>query len=141
MEKKTEIGTDSYVWRCRLYDIKEALRKNQIPLPSPSSATAEEILVKHGFFLMKHKNSNEEVRKAFIEPVLSSMHEFASIAVAEATKDTSNLAEYLYKWMRSQKYGTEDLLHAAVCCDFVGVSRFKKALAKQIDDYFNNVKQ
>ena len=48
---------------------------------------------------------------------------------------TAGLAEAIYAWMVKQKYGEEDLLHAAVCCDFVGMARFKKALADVIEEY------
>lgn len=45
------------------------------------------------------------------------------------------LAEHLHKWMMKQKFGNEGLLHAAVCCDFVGYVRFQKALSEQIETY------
>jgi hypothetical protein len=48
-------------------------------IEQPTAEGAEEILVKHGFFIMAHKDSNEEVRKAFIEPVLAAMQEFATL--------------------------------------------------------------
>ncbi len=44
----------------------------------------------------------------------------------------SPLAEKIYKWLREQKYGEENLLHAAVCCDFAGMVHFKKALTQQL---------
>jgi hypothetical protein len=51
-----------------------------------------------------------------------------SLPPAEGTE----IAEALYKWLSQQKYGDEALLHPAVCCDFVGMTRFKAALAEQI---------
>ena len=45
------------------------------------------------------------------------------------------LAEHLYEWLSKQKYGKEEILHAAVCCDFVGMVRFKKAIAEQIKKF------
>jgi hypothetical protein len=60
----------------------------------------------------------------------------------EADDDTTYkyseaLSEHLYNWLSTQKYGEEALLHAAVCCDFVGVTRFKNALAIEIFSYLN----
>jgi hypothetical protein len=48
-------------------------------IEQPTAEGADEILVKHGFFIMAHKDSNEEVRKAFIEPVLAAMQDFAAL--------------------------------------------------------------
>lgn len=50
---------------------------------------------------------------------------------------SESLAEHIYEWLSKQKYGDEELLHAAVCCDFVGMIRFKKAIAEQIDIFIN----
>ena len=47
------------------------------------------------------------------------------------------LAEHLYDWLSKQKYCDEEILHAAVCCDFVGMVRFKKAIASQINIFYN----
>jgi hypothetical protein len=60
----------------------------------------------------------------------------------EMDEDTSYkyseaLSEHLYKWLSVQKYGEEALLHAAVCCDFVGATRFKNALAIEIFTFLN----
>jgi hypothetical protein len=46
-------------------------------------------------------------------------------------------SEHLHKWLSEQKYGEEALLHAAVCCDFVGATRFKNALAIEIFAFLN----
>jgi len=51
--------------------------------------------------------------------------------------DAEKLAEKLYEWMAEQKYGNESLLHASVCCDFAGASRFKQKLANIISDHMN----
>lgn len=45
------------------------------------------------------------------------------------------LAEELYNWMVVQKYGGEELLHAAVCCDYAGKRNFINSLQKIIDSY------
>lgn len=42
-----KVGTGSYNWRCELYDVKEALRKNQIPIPPAEGA--EEFLKSKGY--------------------------------------------------------------------------------------------
>lgn len=60
----------------------------------------------------------------------------------ELDEDTSYkyseaFSEYLHKWLSEQKYGEEALLHAAVCCDFVGATRFKNALAIKIFTFLN----
>jgi hypothetical protein len=70
------------------------------------------------------------------------------------TIDAEKLAEYLYNWLKEQKYGNENILHAAVCCDYVGLQkyhrlpsmekrlshiiRFKKAIAELITKYLEN---
>ena len=38
----------------------------------------------------------------------------------------------IISWLREQKYGEENILHAAVCCDYAGMVRFEKALRKII---------
>jgi len=48
-------------------------------------------------------------------------------------KDAEKIATSIADWLSDQKYGNEPLLHAAVCCDFVGRSRFIKALKRIID--------
>jgi len=40
--------------------------------------TAEEYLKDKGFFAMTHKEGSESVRKAFIEPVIKAMQDYAS---------------------------------------------------------------
>lgn len=50
------------------------------------------------------------------------------------------LSESLHKWLSEQKYGDEPLLHAAVCCDFVGIDRFKKALSLEIEKILSKKK-
>lgn len=37
-------------------------------------------------------------------------------------------------WLREQKYGDEELLHSAVCCDLVGRINFDRALGRQISE-------
>ena len=39
--------------------------------------TAEEILKDNGFFVMTHKEGSEHVKRAFIEPVIKSMEQYA----------------------------------------------------------------
>lgn len=47
------------------------------------------------------------------------------------------LAEHIYNWLNEQKYGDEEILHSAVCCDFAGMINFKKAIANQIDIFYD----
>ena len=51
--------------------------------PVEISDGAEEILIKHGFLVNTHKGDNEIIRKAFIEPVIAAMKEFAAQEVAK----------------------------------------------------------
>lgn len=46
------------------------------------------------------------------------------LALVKATK--------IVDWMITQKYGEQDILHAAVCCDYVGKVRFIKSIASII---------
>ena len=48
------------------------------------------------------------------------------------------IAENLYQWMTQQTYGDEALLHPAVCCDFVGMARFKSELEEIVLKNLNN---
>lgn len=43
-------------------------------------------------------------------------------------------AEIIQKWLSDQKYQGEDILHASVCCDFVGMTRFIKSLERIIEN-------
>jgi len=110
---------------------------------TPSSATAEEILVKHGFFLMTHKNSNEEVRKAFIEPVLSAMTEFAAQQVAEATKDC--YPKTFTKWFRSDEFyeifneGTDN--EGLIQWEYMSSGQILDTLDELLDYWTNNIEQ
>ena len=47
------------------------------------------------------------------------------------------LTDRLYNWMAEQEYDNENLLHAAVSCDYAGMVHFKVALANQINKFFN----
>ena len=101
-----KVGTDSYVWRCQLYDIREALCKNQIPLSSPSSATAEEPyrcpvcggngLVPNGFYC---QTSGDWPTTSISPEVCRSCNGtgviFAAQQVAEATKDVTKQRDEL----------------------------------------------
>lgn len=42
-------------------------------------------------------------------------------------------AEKLHNWLSSLKYGQEEILHAAVTCDYVGSVHFKNDLATQLE--------
>jgi len=53
-------------------------------------------------------------------------------------KQAEQLADHLYYWRRKQKYENEDILHAAVCCGFVGMMRFRKALSERIKEFYNS---
>jgi hypothetical protein len=59
----------------------------------PTAEGAEEILVKRGFFVMTHKEGSEHVRKAFIEPVIAAMTEFATLHARKMARE--NLREEL----------------------------------------------
>ena len=50
----------------------------------------------------------------------------------------SAITEKVYSWMSKQKYGSEALLHAAVCCDFIGMTRFKKSMSEIIEEEIDN---
>ena len=52
--------------------------------------------------------------------------------------DPAKLTEVLYKWLIEQKYGNEELLHTSVCCEYVGMTRFKKAITELITKYLEN---
>lgn len=56
-------------------------------------------------------------------------------------QDIELLTEHIYNWLSKQKYGDEELLHAAVCCDFVGMVRFKKAITNQIKIFLNDIQR
>lgn len=49
-----------------------------------------------------------------------------------------DLAAKIQKWIAKQDYFGETLLHASVCCDHVGMIRFRKAIATQIAEYFDS---
>lgn len=63
------------------------------------------------------------------------MEKFSGKISKTTNQDIANIiTEKLYGWMLEQKYGNESLLHAAVCCDFVGMVRFKKSMAEIIKE-------
>jgi len=43
----------------------------------------------------------------------------------EMKKNSKLLAEHIYDWLSKQKYCDEEILHAAVCCDYAGMMNFK----------------
>ena len=47
-------------------------------------------------------------------------------------REVEAIVQSLYRWMADQRYGSDALLHAAVCCDFSGMVAFKGAMVKQI---------
>lgn len=47
--------------------------------------------------------------------------------------DYKGIAEHLVTWLSNQKYQSEPLLHAIVCCDFVSRSHLVISLAQQIE--------
>ena len=60
-----------------------------------------------------------------------------SYAKEHAIDGAESLSDYLYNWLKDQKYGEENILHAAVCCDYVGMVRFKKAITNLINEWTN----
>ncbi len=48
------------------------------------------------------------------------------------TKTSRKIANDIVNWVGEQTYGNENILHAAVCCDHVGRSRFIKKIAEII---------
>jgi hypothetical protein len=50
------------------------------------------------------------------------------------TSEDFELAEKIVDWMSDQEYDGKPILHAAVCCDHIGQTRFIKAVAKIISD-------
>lgn len=49
-------------------------------------------------------------------------------------KEIDDMAGRIVSWIASQKFQGQDILHAAVCCDFVGHTKFVQAIAKILRD-------
>jgi hypothetical protein len=47
----------------------------------------------------------------------------------------TEIAREIVDWVADQKYGEQNILHAAVCCDHVGRTRFLKSIADLIKQY------
>lgn len=47
-------------------------------------------------------------------------------------EESYKIAEQVVKWISDQKYQGQDILHAAVCCDYVGMVRFTKCISNII---------
>ena len=133
-----KVGADSYVWRCRLYDIKEALRKNQIPLPSPLSATAEGKMHTKGlsqllrdvliFFhpggrFMSDENGVRYYREDIAE-------KFAALAVAEATKELLKQRDELRETLKKI---SNIIPNATYCLAREAVAQVAEAAIKSTD--------
>ena len=79
--------------------------------PQPTAEGAEEILLKHGFFVMTHKEGSEHVRKVFIEPVIAAMTEFATL-------HAQRIADKMVSERLREKYVLTYEELRKVCCDF-----------------------
>lgn len=43
-------------------------------------------------------------------------------------------SELIVKWLMVQKYDGQDILHAAVCCDYAGMCHLTKAIERILTD-------
>jgi len=79
-----------------------------------------------------------------LKMILNRHHSDETYTTDDAVRDLSNIikvpaialqeqAEKIVNWISQQKYGNEELLHPAVCCDFVGRQRFIKSIAEIIE--------
>lgn len=97
--------------------------------------TAEEILKDNGFFVMTHKEGSEHVKRAFIEPVIKSMEQYADEVTLGKTLQIhardQRIEKYreLIEWLNDEcptvspplePYTTADLSH-----DFAEILRSK----------------
>ena len=48
--------------------------------------------------------------------------------------DNREIATKIVNWLSQQKYGEENILHAAVCCDFVGRMNLIRAIERILDE-------
>lgn len=62
-------------------------------------------------------------------------------AKMKTNQESESLANHLYDWLSKQKYGNQEILHAAVCCDYAGMIHFKKAIAGQIEEFYKIIDQ
>jgi len=93
----------------------------------------ERITIPNGYWKGNKIAITEEITR---ELMINYAKQFRKENPTILTKEQcEKLSEYLYMWMSNEKYGQENILHAAVCCDFVGMSRFKKAIAELIFDF------
>ncbi len=84
------------------------------------------------------RSKTYEYKQSIEKPLLDKIKELESRSEPLNDEVLFQMAEYLQGWMTSQKYGEESLLHAAVCCDWVGRIHFIKALRDKIKEWMFN---